>query len=164
VLDALVRFLGKVPVLAVVPNFHMARLSSDRALQQWHHHEGLALVFAEFVNRADVRMIQRGSSAGFLFKTFQRFRVLAKLLGQEFQRNTATQLQVLCFVHHPHAPTTKDLQYSIMGNLTAEHVGTRRDLWPGSTLRMRHLPDRRDKSVAALGHRFDVFSAAVPLA
>src|SRR6516165_10586027 len=134
------------------------------ALQQGHHHEGLALVFAEFVNRADVGMIQRGSSAGFSFKTFKRFRVLDKLLGQEFQRNTATQLQVLRFVHHPHAPATKDIQYSIMGNLTAEQVGARRGLWPGSTLRMRHLPDGRYKSVAALGYRFDVFSTAVPLA
>jgi macrolide transport system ATP-binding/permease protein len=126
--------------------------------------EGLALMFAEFVNRADIRMILRGSSAGFLFKTFQRFRVLAKLPGQEFQRNTATQLQVLCFVHNPHAPTTKDIQYSIMGNLTAEQVGARRGLWPGSTLCMRHIPDGCYKSVAALGQRFDVFSTAIPLA
>jgi len=51
-----------------------------------------------------------------------------------------------------------------MGNPTAEQVGARRGLWPGSTFRMRQLTDGRDKSIAAFGHGFDIFSTAVPLA
>ena len=55
--------------------FEFQRSASDavfqcRAFQKFHHDEELAVVLGDFVNRADVWVIQGGSGTRFATKTF----------------------------------------------------------------------------------------------
>ena len=52
-------------------------LAQRLTFQQLHGEEGLALMLAEFVNRADVGMIQRRGSARFALKPLQSARIVA---------------------------------------------------------------------------------------
>jgi hypothetical protein len=60
----------------------------------------------DFVNGADVRMIQRRCGAGFPTETLERLRVSGKVLGKEFQRNEEAEFSVLSLVHDTHPAAT----------------------------------------------------------
>jgi len=45
------------------------------AVQKLHHNEGLTTLLPDFINGADIRMVQGGSSLGFTLKASQRLRV-----------------------------------------------------------------------------------------
>ena len=60
-------------------NHLLERLS----FQKLHDNEGLSVIFSNFVDRADVRMVQCGCSAGFTPKAFQSLRVLCHVLRKE---------------------------------------------------------------------------------
>jgi hypothetical protein len=70
----------------------------------------------DFVNGADVRMIQRRCGAGFPTETLERLRVSGKVLGQEFQGHKASQRSVLCFVNDAHAATTEFFEDAVVGD------------------------------------------------
>ena len=72
-------------------------------LQILHGNERSALVLANLVNRADVRMIQRRSRPRFPAETFQCQRVTRRFLGQKFQGHQTSERDVLGLVHHAHA-------------------------------------------------------------
>jgi hypothetical protein len=55
-----------------------------RAFQQLHHDEIQVLMPTNFVDGADVGMIQRRGSASFAAKTLQRLRIARQFVGQEF--------------------------------------------------------------------------------
>jgi hypothetical protein len=60
--------------------FELQWLASDEmpeclALQQLHGDERLVLMFADFVDRADVRVVERRGSLGFALKTLQCLRI-----------------------------------------------------------------------------------------
>ena len=54
--------------------------------QQLHHDEGLPFVLAEFVDGANIGMVQRRGSARLAFKTLQRLGIVAQFFRQELQR------------------------------------------------------------------------------
>ena len=71
------------------------RFAADAVLQRhaieiFHHDERLTVLLANFVNRADIRMIQSRGSASFATKAFQRLWVAYDVVGKEFQRDEAT--------------------------------------------------------------------------
>ncbi len=59
-------------------------------LQILHCNEGLVTMLADFVNRADVGMVEGRSGTGLTAKTFQRLWVLRDIIWEEFQGNKAT--------------------------------------------------------------------------
>ena len=66
----------------------LERTASDavlqrRAFQKLHRDEGLVFVLADFVNGADVGMIQRGGRARFAPEAFQSLWVMRKFVGKE---------------------------------------------------------------------------------
>ena len=65
------------------------------AVEKFHRDEALALVLADFVDGADVGMVQRGSGAGFAAKTFESLRVLRNVVGKEFEGDKATEARCL---------------------------------------------------------------------
>src|ERR1700681_996676 len=78
--------------------FDSERFSADLvlerlSLQQLHGDEVLAVRFVNLVDRADVRMIERGGSEGFSLKSFAGSRIVLHLWRQELQRDMAVQLQ-----------------------------------------------------------------------
>ena len=89
------------------------------AFQQLHGDEGLPVGFVDFVNGADVRMIERGRGLGFALKTAQGLRVLGDVLGQKFQRDRASELEVFRFVDHPHAARCPRPKHAVVRNSLA---------------------------------------------
>jgi hypothetical protein len=52
-----------------------------------HHDEELVLVLSDFVDGADIGMVQRGGGARLAAKTFERLRVLRGRIGKKLERN-----------------------------------------------------------------------------
>ena len=73
------------------------------ALQELHRDEGLAVFFANVVNRADIRMIERGGGLRFALEAREGARVGADIFGKEFQRDAAMEAIVFGFVDDAHA-------------------------------------------------------------
>jgi hypothetical protein len=54
-------------------------------------------------------MVQRGGSAGFAPEAFKSQCTIGGIFGQKFQGHTATEGDVLGFVHHAHAAASQFL-------------------------------------------------------
>jgi len=76
-------------------------------------------VLADFVNRADVGMIQGRGGTGFAPEAFEGLTVIGHVVGQEFQCNVAAEVFVLGFIYNTHPTATELFQNPIMGNLSA---------------------------------------------
>ena len=92
-----------------------------RALEKLHGDEGLAFVPADFVDGADVGMVQRGGGARFSAKAFERLRILRKIVGQEFQRDEAAEFGVLGLVDDAHAAAAEFFEDVVTGDRLADH-------------------------------------------
>lgn len=102
---ALEKFHGQKPSFAVF----LARLQRDAA---------------DFVNGANVRMIDRGSGARFSTKAFEGVSVANEFVGQEFKRHEAAKVSVLGFVDHAHAATADFFDNAIVGDGLIEQADT----------------------------------------
>ena len=80
------------------------------AIQKLHGDERCAVLVVNFVDRADVGVIQRGGGLGFTLKTAEGLRVFGYVFGQELQSDKAAELHVLGLVHHTHAPASDPLR------------------------------------------------------
>ena len=65
------------------------------AIQELHGDKCLAVVLADIVDRADVRVVQSRCRLRFSLKAGQRLRVAGNFVGVEFQGNEAMQTRVL---------------------------------------------------------------------
>jgi len=105
-------------------NLH--RLSADPVLERhpveiFHRDERLPLVLADFVNRADVRMIQCGRGTSFTSEAFQRLGVMREVFRQEFQSDEAPKLGILSLVDDTHPAATQLLDDAIMRDTLTDH-------------------------------------------
>ena len=82
-----------------VPRDHVLQ---GHAIQVLHDDECLAILLSDFIDRADVWMIQSGSGLRFALKPSQRQRILRELFGQELQRDEAVKRGVFSLVDHTH--------------------------------------------------------------
>ena len=99
------------------------------ALQKLHGNEAMGIVLADFVDRADVGMIQRGSSARFAEKSFEGLLVAGNLIRKKLQGDGAAQRGVLGSVNHPHPAAAEFFDDAVMGHDLANE-GIRRRHWP----------------------------------
>ena len=81
-------------------HLHFQRTAGDRvlqghAIQKLHGDEGLAILFADVVNGADVGMVERGSGLGLALKALQRLAVLGDIVGQKLQGDEAVRAECL---------------------------------------------------------------------
>src|SRR5277367_6061615 len=102
------------------------RLSADALakrlpFEQLHGDEALALMFADFVDGANVRMVQRRGGARLTQKTLERLRVGGNFGREKLQRDVAAQSGVLGAIHHTHAASAKLLAEAIVRNGLARH-------------------------------------------
>ena len=81
----------------------------------------LTVRFINLVNRADVRVIERGRSEGFPLKSFAGSRIVLHLSRQEFQRDVPVQLEVFGFVDHTHPAATELREDAIVRDGFADH-------------------------------------------
>src|SRR5215469_11436781 len=120
-----------------------------------HGDEGLAFILADFVNGADIRMVESRGGARFALKTLQSLAVLRKMFGEELQGDKAAELGVLGFINHTHpAATTQLLEDAVVRNRSACHhfclafvprhdLGRTADPKPGSALPVLEIGARR---------------------
>ena len=100
------------------------------ALQQLHGDKWPTLEFANVVNRADIRMVQRGSRARFAPEPLNRLRVLGNVVGKKLQRHVAAQARILGLIDHAHSPTAQFFQHVVVGDSAASNR---------SSIRHRHV-------------------------
>ena len=92
--------------------------ASVRALEQLHGDEGPPFVLADFVDRADVRVVERGGRARFARKAVEDVAQGREAVGKELERDLATELQVGGAIDHAHATAAElldDLVVSLRG-------------------------------------------------
>ena len=80
----------------------------------------LALVLADFVDSADVRVVERRSRARFPLEAGQRLLIAGHFLGQKLERYHAAELGVLGLVHHAHASAAQLADDTIVGKRAAD--------------------------------------------
>ncbi len=107
-------------------SFVIQRLAADlvlqgQAIQKFHGDEGLLAVFADFVDGADIGMVESGSGAGLPAKAFESLRVARHLLGQKFQGDEAAEFGVFRFVDDAHAATAELLDDAVVRDSLADH-------------------------------------------
>ena len=75
----------------------------------------------DFVDGADIGMVQSGSSTSLAAESFQRLRILRDILGEELERHKSTKLRVLGLVDDTHTPAAQLLDDAVSGNGLADH-------------------------------------------
>src|SRR5215467_3415096 len=98
---------------------HFQRLAIDQmpkslSLQQFHCDEGSLIGLVNLVDRADVRVIQRGGSLGFPLETAKSLCIVGKIIGKEFQSHMATELNVLSLIDDAHASSADLSEDAVM--------------------------------------------------
>src|SRR6516165_10520774 len=73
------------------------------AFEVLHDDEGLAVLLVDFVNGANVRVVQGGGGSRLALKALQRLRVAGDIFREEFEGDEAAELDVFGFVNHTHA-------------------------------------------------------------
>src|SRR5262245_4014407 len=107
--------------------FDSQRLSANAffqgfAIKVFHHDKWPAVVLADIVDRANLRMIECRRSSRLVSKSFERERVSRPLFRQEFHRHEPPQSHVFRFVHYAHAAGSKLRKDLVMGNCLANHL------------------------------------------
>jgi hypothetical protein len=92
-----------------------------RAVQKLHNNERLPFVFPNFMDGADIGMVEGRGGACFTAEAFERLRILSDVLGQKLQCDKSAKLSVLGFIDHAHA-TTQFLDDAVVRDGLAEHL------------------------------------------
>src|SRR5271157_2268834 len=92
-------------------------------LQQLHGNKVPAVILSDFVNGADIWVVQRRRRARFALKPLQRKRIFFRLGGQELERDMPTEVDVLGFVDHSHSSAAQLRQDTVVRDSLADHSG-----------------------------------------
>ena len=91
------------------------------AFHEFHGNKCLAVLLANFVDGADVGMIERRRRASLSSKALQHLRILCQLIGEKLERDKAAKEEILGFVDNTHAAATQHFDDSIVGDGLADH-------------------------------------------
>ena len=94
------------------------------AIEVFHGDEGLAVLFADVVDGADVGVIQSGCGLGFALKTGENLRIAGNFGGKEFERDKTMQASVFGFIDNAHTSTAETFDDAVVRKrLADERVG-----------------------------------------
>src|ERR1700687_5600449 len=85
-----------------------------QAIQKFHGDERLAVLVVNFVDGADVGMIQCGGRLGYALKATECLRVFGYVVGQELEGHKATEFDILSLVDHTHPSAAQLLDDAVM--------------------------------------------------
>ena len=91
------------------------------AVEKLHDKEGLPGLLPDFVDGADIGMIERRGGLRLALEAGQGLGVFSDVVGQKLERDEAVQSYVFSFVYHAHAATAELLENSIMRDGLADH-------------------------------------------
>ena len=89
--------------------------------QKLHGDERSPVAFADFVNGANVGVVEGGGGAGLALEAFQGLTVFRKLVRQEFQGDEAPELGVLRLVYDTHPAAPKFFENRVVRDGLANH-------------------------------------------
>ncbi len=114
--------LGSIPEdLVGAEPFRLEAMRQRFAFQQFHRNEVPTFVLVDVVDGADVWVIQRRRRAGLPLEPGDRFTVVGKPLGQEFQRDRAPEPEVVGPVDNTHPPASQFLPNLVVRDGRAGH-------------------------------------------
>jgi hypothetical protein len=93
-------------------------------LDEFHRDEMPAIAFADVVNRADIRMIERGGGASLATETLRRGGIDLLVRRQKLQRHRAAEPGVLGTVHHPHTAPAERGENPVVQDYLTNHSGS----------------------------------------
>ena len=107
-------------------DFDLQGLSGDavlegHAFEKFHGDEGLIIVLADLVDRADVGVVQRRSGTGLAAETFERVRIAGNVSRKEFQGDKSAQADVFGLVDYAHASAAEFLDDAVVRDGLAYH-------------------------------------------
>src|SRR5262249_980480 len=92
------------------------------SFQEFHGNKRPAVRLADFVDRADVGMVQRGGRPRLSRKSLKIRAVGVDRIGQELQSNLSAKLEVLGLIDHAHASAAEFSYDSVVGDCLTNHV------------------------------------------
>ncbi len=95
------------------------------AIQKLHDDEPLPLMAGNFVDGANVGMVQGGGGPRLTAKTLQRLGIVRHFVRQKLQGHEAAEHEVFRLVHHPHAPAAQLFQDAIVRDGVTDHGESR---------------------------------------
>ena len=95
------------------------RLAHDGVLQrlpvqEFHGDKRLAVLLADVVDGANVRMVQGGCSLGLTFESCQRRGIKRNVFWKKLQRDKTAEAIVLRFVDHTHSPAANPFDNAVV--------------------------------------------------
>jgi hypothetical protein len=91
------------------------------AFQHFHGDECASVRFIDFVDGADVRMIQRGCGLGLALETAEGLGIVGEIVGKKLQGHVAAELEVFCFIDDTHPAATQLLHNAVVRDGLADH-------------------------------------------
>jgi len=91
------------------------------AFQEFHGDKAASVVLPDFVNGADVGMVQSRGGTRLPAEALQGEGVPGELVGKEFEGDEAAQFLVLRLIDHSHAATAKSFEDLVAGNPGSNH-------------------------------------------
>ena len=91
-----------------------------RPVDELHRNEGAAVRLSYFIDRADVRVIQRRGRLRFALKPGKRLGISGHLVRQKFQRYKPAEFRVLGFINDAHATAAEFLHNAVVGDGLAD--------------------------------------------
>ena len=91
------------------------------AVQKLHGDEGFAVLVVDFIDGADVGMIECGRRLRFALEASQSLRVFRNLVRKELQGDKTVQLYVFGLVDHAHATAAQLLCDAVVRDGLADH-------------------------------------------
>ena len=82
----------------------------------------MAFVFADFVNGADVGMVERRRSTRLAPEAFKRLGILGDAGRKKFEGDKAAESDVFGLIDDTHATATQLFDHAVMGDGFAEHA------------------------------------------
>ena len=92
------------------------------ALQQLHCDKGPAIHLINFVDGADIRVVQGSWGFGFPLKRLSACASRASSSGRNFRATSAPSLRSLRVVYHAHSPAAELLHNAVMRDSLADHA------------------------------------------
>src|SRR5215469_18006229 len=117
------------------------------SVEELHRDEDPTVSLVNFINDADVGMIQGRRRTRFAAEALEHLRVIGKILRQEFKSDEPAEASVLGFVYHPHTPAAQLRQDSVMRNGSTDHWGNPDT--PGATKQLCSRSTRRRRKLYA---------------
>src|ERR1700675_4865047 len=112
-------------------NVGLEGLSGDpmlerQSIQKLHHDEGLTILLPDFIDRADIGMVEGRGRLRLPLEASQCLGILGDIIGEKFQGDKSAQSYILGLVDDAHSAASDLLHNAIVRDSLADHWG---DAW-----------------------------------